>query len=81
MRIPEEEGGMKVPITQRESEEYLEGWASAHRGLQRDTVTVMTESETESAWLRGWDDCAAGRINADWALGPAKLPAGAMKEV
>lgn len=38
-----------------ESKEYQDGWAACRRGTKRN-------DDKAADWLRGWDDCHAGRF-------------------
>lgn len=70
---------MSRPITRQESNAYLAGWGDAHRGLGGHTGRYGLP-ENQRAYARGFQDCIAGKISADWMLGPDKLPDGATTE-
>ena len=59
----------KIPRDQ--SDAYMEGWGVAHRDGLRITDK---EGVLFDAWCKGFDDCKRGAIDADYALGPDKLP-------
>lgn len=40
---------------ENESEQYRAGWSACDRGTKRN-------DEKPADWLRGWDDCHAGRF-------------------
>lgn len=52
------------------SDAYMCGWGTAHRhGLR---ITSFKGDEFK-AWMKGFDDCKHGTIDAVYALGPQLL--------
>lgn len=57
-------------ISRAESKAYMDGWMTAYH--YQPKITNCTGPIFE-AWMKGYEDCKAGTIDADWALGPDKV--------
>lgn len=70
---------MSRKISQDESNAYLDGWRDGHRGKDPHCGYLHGE-KLRRAYRKGYVDSKHSRIDADWALGPDKLPDGAETE-
>lgn len=52
------------------SDAYMAGWKTRYKGGMR--ITGRTGAEF-TAWMKGFDDCDKGSIDAVYALGPGLL--------
>lgn len=52
------------------SDAYMAGWKTRHKGGMRITGRRGVEFK---AWMKGFDDCDKGIIDAVFALGPELL--------
>lgn len=58
-------------ISKPKSDAYMDGWGTAHRGGPRSAPSSdHGNAWLPAAWLKGFDDARAGKIDAEWALGP-----------
>ena len=57
---------MKTTETQKEADDYMDGWGARHHGLALNPIA-------SHEWQTGWEDCDKGTIDANKIMGPEDI--------